>query len=239
MSLTILAQIAAHPAETNSPVSPAWNFGRLVDLNVEKGELVLSVGPVLIAVMLVGLIVLWWWRRLHGAKFRQYEVVKYTLKVANIGEVEIIPNTENIRIAYQAWIELTTRKVALPFDETNDVIVDVYNSCYEVFGRLRDLAKSIPAHHLRESEDTRKLVEVMIKVLNEGLRPHLTSWQAKFRRWYSVEVEKEENKSLPPQQIQKKYPAYAELVTDLKKVHEDVVDYVEFLRQMVEGEKLK
>lgn len=235
MNALLLAQASATTAGTNVATSEPWNWGRVLELHLEKGELVFSLGPVMYIVLVLGVALAWAWKRRMGTNLRHYDVVKYTLKVANIGEVEVVPNTENIRVAYQAWIELTTRKVALPFDEANDVVVEVYSSCYEVFGRLRDLAKSIPAQRLRESKDTRTLVEVMVKVLNEGLRPHLTLWQAKFKRWYSAEIEKPENRTLTPQEIQKKYPEYPALIADLKKVHADVVDYAEFLKQVAQG----
>ncbi|MEK9136173.1 MAG: hypothetical protein AAB393_03545, partial [Bacteroidota bacterium] len=40
-------------------------------------------------------------------------------------EVEICPDHETRRIAYQAWVEIQTRKVGLPFEEEHDVIVEV------------------------------------------------------------------------------------------------------------------
>lgn len=233
--LVLLAQAQPAPAVTNTITTNTWNWADLVSVHFEKGELLFSFGPISIAlIVLCSLGFIFWTRRLRGG-LRRYDVVKYTLKAANIGEIEVVPNTDSVRIAYQAWVELKTRKVALPFDEKNDVIVEIYDSYYQVFSRLRDLAKTVPAHRLRDSKDLRELVEIMIKVLNEGLRPHLTVWQAKFRRWYDAALKRDADVGHTPQEIQRGYAEYAALVADLKKVHEETVDYAEFLRRVAEG----
>lgn len=123
-------------------------------------------------------------------------------------------------IAYKLWVELSTRKIALPFDDENDVVVEVYNSWYQFFGTARDLLKEIPASRLSYSGE---LVEVTQKVLNDGLRPHLTRWQAKYRKWY--EKAANDNKDKTPQEIQRLYPEYAELISDLKATNERMISY--------------
>lgn len=223
---------------TNAGDVSGINWSQLLGLHVEDGALKLTIGPLCIIALAVGVAAYLFWRfKLRTPGLSHYEVVEATLKVANIGEIKLKPNSENIRIAYQAWVELSTRKVALPFDEEHDVVVEVYNSCYEVFGRLRELAKSIPAQRLRECEDTRTLVDVMVKVLNEGLRPHLTIWQSKFRRWYQAELDHPDCKALTPQQIQKRYPDYKVLVADLRKLSDEVREYAEFLLRVTQGKK--
>jgi len=157
------------------------------------------------------------------------------IKFGSLFEQEIKPNHDTVRIAYQAWVETTTRKVGLPLEEENDVIEEVYNSWYAVFGILRELAKSIPAHRLRQCEDTRQLVIILQRVLNEGLRPHLTRWQARFRRWYETAKQDEANKDKSPQEIQRDFPGYDELVKDLKEVNQQFVEFASTLKQLAEG----
>lgn len=124
-------------------------------------------------------------------------------------------------IAFQSWVEMNTRKIGLPLDEENDVIVEVYNSWYAFFGKIRENIKKMPGQKLRSSID---LIETLTNVLNTSLRGHLTKWQARFRRWYNEEIEKEENKSLSPQEIQKKYPEYDNLLADMKKTIEHMIE---------------
>lgn len=227
------------PAAPGAAVQTAkqWDWATVVRLSFEGGGLRLDVGPVgwmfLLAcgVALAG----WAWKGRKLLRRRRYDVVKTKLRIANLGEVELCPNNECLRIAYQAWVELKTRKAGLPFDEDHDVIAEVYNSWYELFGRLRDLVKSIPAHQLRDCPDTRKLVDWLVRVLNEGLRPHLTRWQAKFRRWY--EHESSQHPGLPPQELQRRFPEFVALVKDLKEVNVQLVEYAAWLRTVAEGEQ--
>jgi hypothetical protein len=201
----------------------------------DKWHLSLQISPLFIGFLTI-LVVIVFLLKLKGGKFwHRYDVVEGEIPIAGLGKVKIKPNNETIHIAYQAWTELITRKVALPYDEDNDVIVEVYNSWYSAFGILRELAKNIPAHKLRNDKNSKELVDVMITVLNKGLRPHLTKWQARFRRWYQQEKEAQENVNLSPQEIQKKYAEYRELVKDMKTVNQIMLKYAEWLEKIFKG----
>ena len=133
-------------------------------------------------------------------------------------------------IAYQLWVELTTRKLAIPIEE-DDVIIEILDSWYAAFSAIRELFKSIPGNCLQDASD---LVNVTTKVLNEGLRPHLTKWQAKYRAWYKYE---ENNSTESPQEIQKRYPKYDELVTDLKDTNQHLIAFANKLYEIAFGKK--
>ena len=47
-------------------------------------------------------------------------------------------------VAWKLYIELTTRKAALPFDENHDLIAEVYDSMYVLFGITRQLLLDLP-----------------------------------------------------------------------------------------------
>jgi hypothetical protein len=163
----------------------------------------------------------------------RFDVVEAELKLGGIGSVKIKPGYDDVQIAHRAWVELVTRKAALPFDEENDVIVEVYDSWYQLFGRMRDLIKEIPAQKLRSSPDMRELVRVMVDALNKGLRPHLTRWQARFRRWYEARLEVD--RDVPPQTLQRQFPDYDALVKDLKSINQQILEYAELLRRISNG----
>lgn len=131
-------------------------------------------------------------------------------------------NKKDQEIAYKLWVELSTRKIGLPYDEENDVIVEVYDSWYSFFKIARDLLKDIPAERLAYSGE---LVELTQKVLNDGLRPHLTRWQARYRKWEKQASEKEGT----PQDIQKCYPEYAELIQDLRNTNQKMINYKDLM----------
>ena len=77
----------------------------------------------------------------------------------------------------------------------------------------------------------------MIRVLNQGLRPHLTRWQARFRRWYDTAITTESNRGKSPQESQKQFPEYAALVGDLTALQTNVVRYATVLREISQGEE--
>ena len=132
-------------------------------------------------------------------------------------------------LANEVWIELATRKIALPFDEENDVIVEVYNSWYETFSQFREILKKVP---IKNNDDVEKLSKIILTALNDILRSHLTKWQARFRKWY----DNHKNEDGDPQDIQKKYPRYKELVNELKSVNIKMMRLTEELDEIRKGE---
>lgn len=156
----------------------------------------------------------------------QIEVSEVNLGIGQ-NTIKFKYNRKDQEIAYKLWVELNTRKIGLEFERDYDVIVEVYNSWYSFFGIARELLKEMPCEKLKHSEN---LVILTIQVLNIGLRPHLTQWQAKFRKWYDIECEN--NKMLSPQEIQKKYPEYDLLLTDLIKTNENMIYYRNLMKEI-------
>jgi hypothetical protein len=213
------------------------NWGYLIDTSFHDGALHVIFGPVAL-LFVVALFFGWfgWWFRFRNLGWTSFEPVEATLKIGEIGEVKIAPNYEIRQIAYKVWVELSTRKIGLPFEPDNDSIIEVYDSWHNAFNEIRSLLKTIPIHHLDRSKETRKLVDLVIKVLNRGLRPHLTIWQARFRTWYQQEVSGPESKGIPPQLIQSRFAEYEDLKRDLVKVQSEMVEYIQFLSEVARGE---
>lgn len=146
------------------------------------------------------------------------------------GNIHLKTDTSDRQIAFQIWVELKTRKVGLPIDFENDIIVEIYDSWYAFFGITRELVKNIPISKLDRAH-TRAIADLSVDVLNSGMRPHLTSWQAKFRRWYSQAEKASLDKS--PQEIQKEYPEYDDLKADMKTVNDQLIAYRDALDELV------
>lgn len=163
---------------------------------------------------------------------KKFKIVDMNINIANIGNVNIELNKDISKIAHKAWIEIMTRKVGLVFEEDKDVIVEVYNSWYVLFGIIRELLKEIEPK--KKDKNMQVLEDILIKVLNDGLRPHLTKWQAKFRRWYDKEIQNTNNIELSPQEIQKKYDKYDELILDLKEVNRQMVQFAGELKKLTQ-----
>ena len=197
-----------------------------------SGEIALwvPIAVVVVAGLYVAISRFNWFRRIRFGPFKTNEV---RIKVAGF-EVNLRPDYSTLRIAHQVWAEMATGKAGLEIDEEHDVIVEVYDSWNTLFGELRRLLKSIPAEELRDSNEAQKLVGLILQVMNGPLRDHLTRWQARFRRWFEMNADGDTS---DPQEIQSRYPAYTELVEDLKLVNVELVGLTVELGKLVNIER--
>lgn len=163
----------------------------------------------------------------HITSKKSVTVNEVTLGIGN-SSVTLTYEQKDKEIAYKLWVELSTRKIGIPYDEENDVIIEVYNSWYEFFKIARDLMKEIPSNRIKYSKE---LIELTDRVLNDGLRPHLTIWQAKFRKWFDNKSEKSDS-GQSPQELQRQYPDYENLLNNLKKTNSQMIEYKELMRKI-------
>lgn len=162
---------------------------------------------------------------------RSFEINEAEFGLGN-QKIKLKPNSTDMQIAYKIWVELSTRKIGLPVDFKNDVVTEVYDSWYSFFAVTRELIKEVPVSKFRRKE-TEAIIQLSIEVLNSGIRPHLTLWQAKFRRWYEHEIEKDENREASPQEIQQKFVEYNQLVSDLRIVNQRLIQYRKKLHELI------
>ena len=174
---------------------------------------------------------------LYGAKSRTYQIIiiqtieKY-ISVVMSGNSEkkdssVIENKiseEKISHEIKAFVkriylELKTRKAAIPIDEDNDVIEEIYNSWHKLFPIFRDELEKLPSNYLKDLESPKSIVGLTNKTLNETLRLHLTEHQAKFRSWLQNAKNNPKNKNVNPQELQKKYPDYIQLMQSMKEMN--------------------
>lgn len=188
-----------------------------------------AVAIALAVIAIIAFVIPW----LRDAVYRQeYEVNEVEIGVG-AGRVKIKPNHDDLQIAYRLWVELKTRKLGLPFEEDHDVIVDVYNSWYDFFRITRELIKSVPIAKIRGHKSTQELIGISIDVLNKAIRPHLTKWHARYRHWLELELRKQTS-DVPPQELQKRFPNYGELVSELKATNTQLVAYARMLATILE-----
>lgn len=141
----------------------------------------------------------------------------------NIGlgdtKITLVVNRKDQEIAYRIWVEMATRNIH-DFDEENDVIIEIYNSWYQMFSTTRALLEEIPVSRLPYSKD---LIDLVNDMLNKGLRPHLSRWQAKYRIWHKAHSGELDN--MTPQEYQRTYPEYQKLVEDLLATNKIMLSY--------------
>ena len=215
----------------------------IIDLKFDIEQGVFSL--VLNCWVLIATIALFFWVRYFWKKYFKKgkvnkEIIPVKLKYSFGGqevEYEIIRNYQNIEIAHRVYIELITRKAALPIDDTHDVIVEIYDSWYTLFQTTREELKTLSGELLLNNDVSNDLICLLTDVLNKGLRPHLTEYQAKYRKWYDEALIVDENKNLTPQQIQVKYEHYANLVSSMKEVNQLLIEYAGKLKEIGSGIK--
>lgn len=160
--------------------------------------------------------------------------LKYKLAGAEV-EYKIVRNYQNIEIAHRIYIELITRKAAIKIDDSYDVISEIYNSWYSLFQITRNELKTFDGKLLKDNNTSKELIRLLADILNKGLRPHLTQYQAEFRKWFYEEIQKDCNKGKSPQLIQKNFSHYNELITSMKEVNIILISYANSLSKIISG----
>ncbi|MFA6270234.1 MAG: hypothetical protein WC657_03440 [Candidatus Paceibacterota bacterium] len=206
----------------------------LFSVSLNKYHLLFDVNPwLVVGVVLLALLfifVRWRFGKMRGPNF---EIDAAEMGIGP-GKISFKPNLKDQEIAYKIWVELSTRKIGLDIDLKHDVIAEVYDSWHSFFLITRELIKDIPVNKVK-NKSTREIIALSINVLNKGLRPHLTTWQARFRHWYERQIEKKEDSDIDPQFIQAKYPQFEELKTDLLEVNKRLIAYRKKMHELVLG----
>lgn len=187
-------------------------------------NLQISISSILLIVLFSIIIVLLFARGVLRKNGHNIEIDAVEIGIGN-NKIKIKPDYFERQLAYQLWVEMSTRKIGIEFEEDRDSIFEIYNSWYNFFGIARNIIKEIPIHKIRTDRDD-NLIELSIKVLNLGLRPHLTKWQSRFRHWYDKAIA---DGNLCPQDCQKGFPEYDLLIKDLLETNRRMKKYSEVL----------
>ena len=198
----------------------------------ESFDVVFSVDGLLLLLLMIALAIFLGIKLAFGSfGWRRFDIDEADFGLGS-QRIRLRPNDTDREIAYKVWVELSTRKIGLPIELTDDVIVEIYNSWYNFFSVTRELIKSVPISKVRR-KDTQQIIDLSIEVLNSGIRPHLTKWQAKFRRWYENALDDAANRASTPQAIQRKFPDYASLSEDLMRVNQQLMRYRDKMYELV------
>lgn len=210
------------------------DFNKLLHFTIDwlPPQMTFTINWVGISLLLIGGLILiklirWLMKRNH---FRLNQVQLSLPMGISVG---IQRNEATLYIANRIHVELVTRKAALIFDPEHDNLLEVYNSLYALFKNIREELKNIPGGYLKDYPSSQELLDLGIAILNNGLRPHLTQHQARYRAWYNRQHQL--NPDLPPQQIQVKYPDYQLLIEDLQAVNRQVITWATQLKKLLKN----
>lgn len=127
-------------------------------------------------------------------------------------------------VAFRVWWEITTRKIALELEFERDVLIEVYDSWFAAFELIRQHAMPLPvAKQSPESETAKRVMWLCESLLNSHMRPHLTRWQAKFRAWHAEQQTATGKPSSTPQELQRRFPEYEQMLEDLTEARRGIV----------------
>lgn len=215
----------------------------LVNFSLDNWNLTFSINIILI-IFIISLFILLkngLFDYITDKLFRRFKTKNYHINEVKLGigstTISFKPNYNDRKIAYTLWVEISTRKLGLPIDLDEDVIVELYNSWYAFFGTARESIKEFPITKLNNNNQ-KDIIEITTELLNDVLRPHLTKWQAKFRKWYSEELKKCSNENLTPQEIQSKYQYYDELTEDMLNINKNLEYYQNVLYSIAYDKEL-
>ena len=158
------------PAIRPNSGTPMNGSVQLVNFDFQSPNLVLSVN-LFVALAIVAILLglgFFGHRFLHPS----WRVVTAKLRIGQIGEIEIKPNHDTVQLAHKAWVELYDTKgrtlVRRPARYHHRSLRFMVSSAST---NPRTIAKEIPAGSIKKDPDTRKLVDVIVSVLNRGMRP--------------------------------------------------------------------
>lgn len=204
-------------------------------------SLLIQLSPWLLVLFTI-FVVLWFAYLLFRKNGLFGSVSSFELDEAEFGigsqKLKLKANLTDQQVAYAIWVELSTRKIGLPIDLDHDVVSEIYDSWYTFFQVTRELIKTIPVSKV-QGQSTQIIINLSVNVLNRGIRPHLTNWQARFRRWYDAKIAKQEDDGsiIDPQDIQKNYPKWEELFDDMVSVNKRLIAYRRKMEQLVWQER--
>jgi len=221
--MTVSAPITPAPAQVS--LLNIWFDIDKCQLGIEMSLWAVS-GLVALIVLLVALKLSQWWR---GFKSLTLDHAEFGI---GTGRVTLKPNYTDRQVAYQVWVEMSTRKIGLPIDLDDDVVAEIYDSWHSFFGVTRELVKSIPVNKVSD-KSTKEVINVSIGVLNHGLRPHLTKWQARFRSWHEDKLKADSVVYEEPQVLQRNFPDFDELKADMLSVNKKLIAYRKAMQKLV------
>ena len=73
-----------------------------------------------------------------------------------LGSVTYDTTPADRTVAWKLYVQLVTRKAALPFDPDADLVVEVFDSLFELFPISRTLLSALPPRHYERAGGVRR-----------------------------------------------------------------------------------
>lgn len=133
-------------------------------------------------------------------------------------EIDNSKNTKNV--AWELYCELSTRVGVVDFKPEEDLIIYCLDSWYNFFQLARQKIKELKIPKKKKVKKRKKksktikeyyLSEIILKLLNEQLRPFLRKWHGDFRHYWEFDS----NEKDYPIKRQINFSNYDELIKEI------------------------
>lgn len=144
------------------------------------------------------------------------QILKSSLSKMTVAEIQNRTSNEigkELRVfCAKVYIELITRKAAIPIDENEDLIELIHTSWFSLFNTIRTELKVLPSIYFKMDGTCMEVLKLMLKILNEILRPHLTKHYSAFNFWLNKEISKTYSSQITLVKLQQQYPDYSNIM---------------------------
>ena len=183
-------------------------------------SITLDIGTLIIAILSIIAIIVYFCSKKRLKKLN-FDIDECELGLTG-GTVHLKCNKIHQQIAFRIWVDINTRVLATKINLDVDNIRAINDSYYKCFTDTRELLKEIPVNKINSDGE---LVNLIVRFLNEVMRPYLSKWGIRYSKWYDNITENDKLKGDNPVDIQKSYPYYEELSKDLLSINEKVIKY--------------
>ena len=197
-------------------------------------SITLDIGTLIIAILSIIAIIVYFCSKKRLKKLN-FDIDECELGLTG-GTIRLKCNKIHQQIAFRIWVDINTRVLATKINLDVDNIRVINDSYYKCFTDTRELLKEIPVDKINSDGE---LVNLIVRFLNEVMRPYLTKWGVRYNQWYDNKIEKDGLKGDNPVDIQKSYSGYEELSNDLLSINEKVIKYSDKLREIAFSEAKK
>lgn len=119
------------------------------------------------------------------------------------------------QVAHCVAVQLETHQISRGVNLRVDNLLKVYSAAHRMFLHIRDLMEEMPVDDFYRDPVAQEIYDVLLAVLNENLRPHLTVWADRYRSWDENSLAKDSGVHLTAQQLQLRFPDRKKLEQDL------------------------
>lgn len=180
----------------------------------------------------IGLLLIIIFRKQIRGTAKKIKPSEYKIEIPGFsisGNVEYYSADQDI--AWKIYVEMVTRVTASGLHENDGILREAFNSMYKVFGMLRETLKNAPLDLARPATPGKLTVtSVLIKVMNEHLRPFLSKWHPLLQEH---ENQKPANSSQSAHE--KSWSLNSQCRSDLNELKEGLDQYIIALKEIAEG----